>query len=213
MSPPWWLYVGSLSQFAPLATGLAPGRRQRGPRAWVLVWVGLYIATDVISWVLGRQGINNHWVSYVSTPLEAVAILWALSLWQRQAVARTAIRNSIPLVLLALLATIAFEDRNNFSRYTEPVLSMVVLLVALYTLATRSMETTDPLQRQDWFWICIAVAVVYGSIAALTPLAYAFVNTNRELVGHLYQIKTVVHVAAMTGLTIGLLCPTPPALS
>ncbi len=213
MTRPWYLHAGSFSQFLPIVAALVRRERPRGPRAWILVWLGLLLIADWIALYLAIRHANNRWVSYVFTPLQALAVLWAMMLWQRGPVARLAIRNSIPLVLLVVLGMNLFENVDSFSRFTEPLLSMVTLFVALYTLTVLSSEATEPLMRQDWFWICIGVAMAYGATATLTPLAFAFVDSHPEVVRRAYQVRLVVHVLAMSALSIGILCPTSPRFS
>ena len=36
---------------------------------------------------------------------------------------------------------------------------IVALGAALYTLLTRSAQETEPLLRQDWFWICAGLVL------------------------------------------------------
>lgn len=210
MNRPWFLYAGSLSQCVPIVAAVVHRRRPRGARGWILAWLALLLLADGIALYLGRQHLNNRWVSYAFTPLQALAVLWAMSLWQRGTVARLAIRNSIPLVLVVVVGMSFLEDTQSFSRYTEPILSMVALIVAVYTVASRSAATSDPLLRQDWFFIGIGVGLAYGATAALTPLAFAFARSNPELVNRAYFVRMIAHVLAMISISLGMLCPTPP---
>jgi hypothetical protein len=213
MTRPLLLYIGWFSTLVPIAATAAKREQLRGPRLWIVAWLVIMFVSDSLAYYLGTQHLNNRWLSYVSTPLQALVVLWALTLWQSNAVARAAIRNSIPLVMIAVAVLSLFEDRMNFSRYTEPVLATVTLFVALYTVTARSTDEVHPLMRQDWFWICIGVAVKHGATAALTPFAAAFVRSEPELVGRAYQVMAMIYVAAMALLMTGMLCPTSPKFS
>jgi len=179
---------------------LVKRERPQGPRLWILVWLVALFLSDCVAWWLGINHQNNRWLSYVSTPIQT-------------AVARATIRNSIPLVLLAVTVLSLLEDRMNFSRYTEPVPATVTMFVALYTVTVRSTDEMNPLLRQDWFWICIGVAVKHGATSALTPFAEAFVHSDPDLVIRAYQIMLAIYVTAMAALTTGMLCPMSPRLS
>src|SRR4051812_48719320 len=130
----WYLYMGWLCSLVPITAALWARRRPSPPHLLILVFCAVYFMTDSVALYFGPvRHLNNHWISYVATPVEAGLVLWALSLMQVRPVARTAIRNSVPVFILALLGLSLFEDFSNFSRYSEPALAMVVLIISLYT--------------------------------------------------------------------------------
>ena len=211
---PWPLYASLASQYLPLIAALIGRRQLTRPRLFVILWVGLYILMNLLGWVLQARGINNHFLTPVFTPFQGAAILWALSLWQTRQVARLTIRLAIPFFILAwAVFTLTIENLRNFSLAAEPVYSMLALGAAIYTLVARGTDATEPLTRQDWFWICGGLSLHFGALAVVLPLAAGLVESNPEVVIRAYTVRAVINTFAFICITIGFLCPKPATLS
>lgn len=202
-------YLAALSRLAPVAAGLGARGRLTGARAWVLVWCTIQVAADLVALLLDRDGHSTQWIQYCATPLEGATILWALSLWQRQALARLTLRLAIPLFLVAFGVLVALGDPRGATPLAGPVYTMLALGAALYTLGTRGHDEAESLWQSDWFWMCGGLMLYFGSGATLVPVGAVVARDHPELVIRASEVKSLVDIVAFAALTIGALCPLP----
>lgn len=209
------LYVLAASQVTPLCTGYVRRSQLHGARFWVFVWVVISAVMNLIGWAMGRMHVNNHLITYVFTPLQGAAILWALSLWQTRPLAVLTTRIAIPCFLVAwALAVLFVESASNFSMFAEPIYSMLALGAAAYTLVSRSGDTVDPLPQQDWFWICGGLSLYFAALTVLLPLAATLVYSRPDIVVRAYNVHALVTTPAFLCIAIGFLCQaSKPTLS
>jgi hypothetical protein len=208
------MWAAFASEAAPL---LAAGTR-RSPltpaRRWVLAWTGLYVVMNTIGVIFAARHVNNHFLTYVFTPLQGATILWALSLWQTRQIATLTMRIAIPFFVIAwAVLTLTVEDYGNFSKAAEPVYSMLALAAVLYTLVARSGDAVEPLMHLDWFWICIGLALHFGSLAVLLPLAAGLLYKVENIVVKAYIVRSWLEVVAFLCIAYGFLCPVPTTRS
>jgi len=204
---PLILYAGFAAQAAPLATAYVQRAEMTPARFWVFIWLVLWAIMNAAGYVVARLHYNNHFLSYIFTPFQGAAILWALSLYQVRPVARVAIRITIPIFVIAwALALLFIENSRNFSTIAEPVYSILALGTALYTLVTRSSDATEPVTRQDWFWICGGLALYFAALTVLLPLAAATVYSRPDITTRAYVVDTIVNILACLCLANGFLC-------
>lgn len=213
MRATWLIYLAIFSDTWPAIAGLASRRARQGPRGWIVVYSLLLTFGTSLEFVLGRQSINNHFLTYLLKPVQGSVLLWALSLWQSKPMARLTVRIVIPVFLVAWVFMALLEDRRTFSTIAYPVYALLVLGTVAYTLYSRSSDAVEPIVRQDWFWVCIGLALAFGSSAAFQPLAAAFVRTHPEIILRAQHVRAVVNLVAFAAITWGLLCPTPLASS
>ena len=201
------VHVGVMSVLAPLGTAYLRRRQLTPAQFWVFIWLFLLAIMNIIGYVVGRLHYNNHFLTYVFTPFQDAAILWALSLYQLQPVVRAAIRIAIPVFVVAwALALPLIENVNNFSLFAEPVYSILALGAAVYTLASRSSEATEPVQQQDWFWICAGLALYFAALTVMLPLSATFVYSRPDIVIRAYNVNSVVSIVAFACIANGFLC-------
>ena len=198
-----------LSQLVPVAAGLGARGRLTGARAWVLAWCAIQVAADLLALLLGRDGRTAQWIDYSVTPLAGATILWALSLWQRRAVARLTLRLAITLFVIAFGVLVALGDPRGATPLAGPVYVMLALGAALYTLGTRGNGEAESLWQSDWFWMCGGLALFFGSAATLAPVGAVLAPGHPELVNRASTVKSLVEIVAFAALTIGALCPLP----
>ena len=205
---PWLNYLGVASAAIPPLATLALRRRPRGAAAWVLAWTVLLAVEGIVGIGLASRGINNHWLRYVAMPADGALILWAVSLWQMRAPPARALRVAIPvfLALWTVLVT-AVETTRPFSTVAEPLVSLICLGAAAFTLVARSVEEREPLVRQDWFWTCGGLTLYFGSLTTLGPLA-ALLGGTLTLLARAYELKSVVDVVAFLAIARGITCRT-----
>jgi len=206
-SGPLFLYAGFAAQAAPLATAWAKRAEMTPARFWVFVWLVLWAVMNTIGYIVAKLHYNNHFLSYIFTPFQGAAILWALSLYQIRPVARVAIRIIIPIFVVAwALALLFLENTRHFSTIAEPVYSILALGTALFTLVSRSGEATEPVTQQDWFWICGGLALYFAALTVLLPLAAATAYSRPDIITKAYFVDTIVNILACMCIANGFLC-------
>ncbi|MCI0455407.1 MAG: hypothetical protein L0Z62_00335 [Gemmataceae bacterium] len=166
--------------------------------------------------VLGRRGVNNLWVGYVSTPAGGILLMLGLAHWQRSVLERGAIRAAIPVYLLAWAGLVAIgEDTQRFSVVAFPLHALLLLALCLWTLGRNALEEErQPLLRADWFWVGVGFALINGAAAAIEPLSVMLVHQDRvNLLVTAFNLKAGIDLAGTLSITLGMLCPLATAPS
>jgi hypothetical protein len=207
---PWILYADLVATAFPLASGLVARGRLTPGRRWVVVWSGVFVVANLGALLLGMQSRNNHWITYVVTPITGALALEAFSTWQTSAIARLAMRLAIPLLAITWVSIVlVLENTNTFSLVAEPFAGLLILAAATYTLISRAFAEPGSLFRQDWFWIAVGMALYAGMAVALPPTAHWLLARHPELVAQAYQIKAAAEILALVLIARGVLCPIP----
>ncbi len=160
------------SQAVPLVAFVASRNRTR---AGALVAAGAFVSfvANMVGRYLAHAVGNNQVVSYISSPITATCFLLAFALWSITDRERQLFRWSVFAFLVAWLLLVAFfEDVRDFDRLTGPLYSLTGLAGALWTM-TRRAGTVEAiaLQRFDWFWICLGIAIQGAATAVSSPIA------------------------------------------
>jgi hypothetical protein len=213
MDPRWLLMASTASQLFPFVGLLRFGRRLPTPRRWVLAWSAVFFLADLVAIAVAYLWGRNLWTQYFITPIEDVLLLYTLSLWQRESIARLAFRVAIPLFLIAWLIIVPIEGINNFSLFAWPFQALVMLAASLYTLVSKTMAGSDGVTRHDWFWVSLGTSLYFAPVTALHPFAHAFIDTNPELVRLAYVVKAVLNILVFLLIARGMLCPLIPERS
>lgn len=156
---------------------------------------------------LALTGRNNHWLTYAALPAETALVLWALAEWQTRDVARLTLRLAIPLAITVWgVLVAAVENTSTFSTAAEPLLSVLGLAAAAWTLVDRSMNDAEgSLAGQSWFWTCAGLCLYFGSSSTIGPLA-ALLGGDRTLVARAYVLSWVINVVAFLSIARGVTC-------
>ena len=174
-------------------------------RKWVVIWSGFMVTMSALSLYFALQHQNNHWMSYAFNPVAAALILWALSWWQTGRRPAIVIRLLIPTIIIAWVPIVVLlEDTKSFSLLGEPLVGMVVLVTAIYTLAARTLRETRSLTEQDWFWAAIGIAVYHGAVVGFHPVSYWLLQTRPQLVIRAMEINALVEVTALLAIAWGM---------
>src|SRR5258706_10966562 len=117
MRIPWILYADMASSGAPLAAAIIARRGFSTPaRRLMVAWSALLLASNLLALLLAHQGQNNHWLSYIVTPIAGMLALWALSLWQTSPVVMLSLRLLVPLLAITWIGMVLFvENTQTFS--------------------------------------------------------------------------------------------------
>lgn len=210
-SIPLVLHAAALSQALPLLAALRYGRLLPTPRRWVVAWCVVSLLSDSIQFLIRRSHQNNLLVWYIAVPVSNAIMLWTLSLWQRDSIARLAFRLAIPLYLLALLVLVpTLGSVDVFAQFTWPFQGLVLLAASLYTLIRRTADETAPITSRDWFWITLGVSIYFSIKVALPPFVQVTVRTNPDLAAVAYVVSAWIDILALLLIARGMLCPLPP---
>lgn len=200
--------VGTACEATPLAVLVVRRRRPRGARAWVAAWVAYGLAIDLVASSFAIRGVPNLWIVYFLMPVSVGLALWALSLWHTNEVWRLTFRIAIvPLLLAWGILTLAVEDTSTFSKAAEPMVKLVTLAAAAFTLLSGSLSRRGDLLRQDWFWISAGMVLYFGCGATLGPVS-ALLNAHApQLLMDVYTVWTLMGSAAFLLIAKGMACP------
>ena len=204
------MHAAAWSQAAP-SLALAKVRRWDQPgRRWAAVACLINVAGDIINYGLGKAGINNLWVGYISTPASSAFILLALTAWQTSAATRRMMVLAIPAYLAMWIAAILFtEDLRRFSNVAFPVHSLFLLACCVWTLLRMALvDHPFPFARTDWFWIVGGFAVLIGTAAAAEPLLGIFIARSQiDQAMAVVNFRAAFQLLALIAITTGMLCP------
>jgi hypothetical protein len=210
----WILWAATAAQAFPLVGLLRFGWRLTAARWWTLAWCAVFLLGDVVMIAVAQTSGRNLWTNYLVTPIEDVILLYLLSLWQREGVARLTYRVAIPLFLVTWAVLVfAVEDTNNFSLVAKPFQALLMAGASLYTLLARSLTERERVTQQDWFWVSLGTTLYYAPVTALHPFAHAFVATRVDLVRLAYLLKAGIDIVAFILIARGMLCPLTPERS
>jgi hypothetical protein len=178
-------------------------------RWWVAAWALALTLESAVVYALAMRNINNHMVGYVFEPVVGGLALWAISCWQPDRTARSALRFAVPLfVIVSVVLIYAFEDRSTFSVVSTPFHYLVQLFAALWTFVRLSMLSDDPIVRQDWFWIMGGMILIAAVSTALGPLAWYLLRPRVDLLHAMLNVRAGAYLAAFVAITWGMLCQT-----
>ena len=194
----------------PLLTAAVARRRLTAGR-WLVVGWGVYsVLWTALQWAVAHHG-SNLWLIYIGTPLEGSLVLLALSWWQERPLYRLVLRWAVVAALvLHVAAVLLLENRTGFPIATMPTYALVCLVASLFTLVSRSLASTEPLTRQDWFWVTGGFAMYFAAFGTIAPLAAAL-HDNRPALLQIFDVFGLVNILAYAVVAVGLLCPTESA--
>jgi hypothetical protein len=204
---PWVVYASAAAELLPLVAALLLWRHLSSSLKWIAGWSGLLVAGEVTTLGLALQGVNNHWVNYVGTPIAAGLVLWALAHWYPSSGGQRAVRMLIPIMMVFWIAMIALvEEIRTFSVIAEPILGLVLFASALSTLIARSLREEGRLRDQSWWWVSLGLLVSFGTTVAFAPAAYILLQEAPHLLIRAYEIRAGLTIVAFLLITRGMLC-------
>lgn len=187
------------------------GRQPPTPLRRLAVWSLFLLVTDLLEFVAGAATGNNLWLEYVVLPLELCFTLWILAAWQPDRRWSRRYEIAIP-VIVAVVAVLllAVDPAAQFYLWIGPVLSLVAVLATMLTLIPRSLLSRTTLTNQDWFWVCLGLALFWACFAPVPPFMQAFLGTRTEWVVGFLLTRAWLTVAAFLLITWGVFCQRLP---
>ena len=208
---PLIMHLGPVSPLWPLGVLIIKGMGTPA-RKWLFVSASLSLLADSVSLALALNGVNNHWVSYLLTPLFGAAILVTLSYWHQSRSSRYSIRIAAAvLVGIAGILTLTLEDLTTFSNYASPLRSLLILGVSAWTLLDnwRSSHRVSTWWREECFWVVIGFALYSAVSASISPLSALLTKYDVSMMFLLFQVKSVLMAISFILISVGILWRTP----
>lgn len=180
-------------------------------RVWAALALLASVTGDSAQLLMGRRQLPNLWVGFVSTLVTGLFVVTALAEWQISSRARRFMYLALAAYVAVWGITAVMDDPREFSVLAVPVHSVLVLLLSLWTLISNSLDPRRlPLTRQDWFWACLGLALLYGATSAMQPLLRILMTQGRmDEAESVLTFKAGIQVVAMLLITAGMLCPVP----
>ena len=208
MRGPLIFYLAIVSQATPALAALAARRPLDPARAYTLAWCGVMLAVDLVGMALAWNRVSNLWLSYILAPVSAAFVLWTLSHWQAAEVARLTCRIAIvPTVVAWGVLTWLVEGVSTFSLAAAPMVKLVCLAAAAFTLVAGSLHERQALLRRDWFWVSAGMTLYFATSAALEPLGALLLASRPDLVKNAYECHAGLDVVAFLLIARGMTCP------
>lgn len=174
----------------------------------MLVWTAVQLLESLAQLLLGLHDVHNLWLVYVLAPVDCGVLLWALSLWQTNEVSRLAFRVAIPASVVAFYVLAATLDATSrFSRAALPMVQLVALAAAAYTLVSRSRIARGDLVWEDWFWVCAGMTLLFALDAMIGPLSRILLADDPALFRRAYEFHAALEILGFVAIAWGILCP------
>jgi hypothetical protein len=211
MKPTVLMHASVVSELLPVAGALLARDRLTPARRWVIAWCLLLVVEDGVNFVMASKGINNLWVGHIAAPLTGAVALWMLSLWQETRTSRLALRIAIPIfVAVSAALSLTVDDPTTFSMVAAPFHYLVLLFAALWTFVRRSLNQREKLATSGWFWILAGFMVYNGSSIAIQAVVWYLYDAGQaHLLQHVFDVRSLVQIAAFIVMAGGMLCPVP----
>lgn len=213
MQIPILAYFTSASQLLPIFASLRHGRSLPTARRWIVAFAVLGLVGDAVQLQFALRKIQNIWMGYISGPILVVTALIALSHWHSNARFRRGLWIIAGgFVLTVVLLVLSVEDTTKFSLIRRPLESFLVVSAALFTLLVLIREEQQQLFQQDWFWICLGLALRYGGAIAIDPVARLLIGDS-GVVSSALLVRQVINAIAYVIIARGIWCPILPQRS
>lgn len=156
-----------------------------------VILFGIAVVFDQIINYLGSQKQNtwlliNFWIL-----IEYVGTVYVFSYWQKNIRVQKVLRWSIPIYFVFWLIAKVFqiEDLHWFPQYTRSIASIILTIVAIYTLIKLG-ETGTYIYKHYQFWVCVGVLFYFSGNIILFSLS------DLRLVINLFLIHTILNIFA-----------------
>lgn len=208
MSIPALIYVVSAAQGLPvIAVAAVGGRRPSVPQKRLAIMGAVLVFGDTLSVLFTALFHYNLWIQWFMMPLEMLLTLWILASWHEPMFRRIyATAGAMVAVLVGLFITLPDRSRI-FEQFLSPVIALVTLGATVHTLVLLSLRSYVPLPRQDWFWVCIGLALFWLMYVPIAPFADALVRSKVDWVMTAYIARAWVCLFSFLLISWGVVCP------
>lgn len=146
---------------------------------------------DLIINYLTSQGINSWLLINFWILIEYVATIYVFSYWQKNSQLQNILRWTIPVYIVFWIIAKVFEIEGLhwFPQYTRSVSSIILTVLALYTLIKLG-ETGSFIYKHYQFWISVGVLLYFSGNIVLFSLS------DLKLVSNLFFIHNILDISA-----------------
>lgn len=217
MRAPLIVWVAVWVQLLPLVVAARRWRELDRAHWGILAWLLLLVALDFFqyTWSIVLHRGNNLFMEHLSPALQGTLILLVLAEWQVLPVARNTVRIMVPLALIWwAVSTAFFEDTDNFSVLSTPVIGLLALAAALLAFVTRLQDVEVPVLRTSWCWILMGLAVFFATGSTISIFQHvATARQEWDLLIRALLYKSGIDILAISCIAWGFLWPIPPGSS
>lgn len=199
-------YLSAASPVLPVVVAVGKGRVLEN--RWVLAACLISLVGDATGLFYSNRGQNNLWISYLVTPLQFACMLLALAALLTTAQEQMTVKLTAVLLLAVsgVLAVMA-EDLSNFSRYSLPLGSLLVLGASVWTLVRQgSGSALGTAAVPGGFWLPSGFAIYGAVMAAYMPLLGGFVSSDRGFVEAVLKVKSALVIVSFCLVAWGISC-------
>jgi hypothetical protein len=183
--------ISAHSSIIPLLSGVIFFRDFSKDLKLYAIFFTIAVIFDQIITYLSSQQQNtwlliNFWIL-----IEYVVTIYVLSYWQKNNKLQKVLRWSIPVYTIFWLIAKIFqiEDLHWFPQYTRSIASIILTIVAIYTLVKLG-ETGTLIHKHYQFWVCIGVLFYFSGNIILFSLS------DLKLMINLYYIHSILNISA-----------------
>lgn len=203
-----FLALATLTLLLPLGQVWSRWKGYSDAQKLFALYIGLELATEVISFILGRMGRTNIWVAHIVMPIEAMIIVYTFAAWQVDRSTHLWLSRAAPLMLLFWVpAVLGWEPLNDFNIGTDSMEAIICLAVAAYTVVRRFFEDDGPAVDRDWFWIGAGVMLYFATSALMLPLIGYLSKVSRDTAIATLSVQGGFGVFANVLYYYGMRCP------
>jgi hypothetical protein len=180
----------------------------RGLRVLVL-YAGIAFLTEVISFILVRQGIKTLFISHIFTVIEFAFLVLIFSLWQKNRMLSLILRATIPINTFVVFMGLLFEGATHFNSFSGPLANLVLVAASAHTLFELNKEEHYvSVWRLPQFWVSSGVLVYYASTLVVFSLTNVLIQ-DLELLKTVFLAHAVINSVTNLVYTGGFLCQLP----
>jgi len=137
--------------------------------------------TEIVSFILSIQRINNHWVAQIYDLLEYILVMLVLSTWQKDSKTRYYFRLTIPVyVLFWVISKFTFEQLNGIGNYTHTFSVVAFIIASVSSLIYFVTEEQGHLIREARFWIACGLLLFFCGNFMFYLLIKDFISLNPQ---------------------------------
>jgi len=193
---PYSIYL--LSLLLPSLAGVIGFRRTNRDMKLLLVLFLTTLIVETMSLIVALNGYSNNWIQDIFLPIEYTFFALLFRMWQTGKMQKKLISYSIPVFILADLATlILLKNMDEMNSFAISLSCVFYVSMASYTLFTLEARDTGTMYKDYRFWICSGLLLY-----AAGSLSF-YVFTRMIVVYAVYYVHLGVNMAAnilyMTG--------------
>jgi hypothetical protein len=136
------------------------------------------VLSDVMLLIVRALLGNNHWVTWITEPVEVALTIWVLSYWHTKRTAAWYRGAPTVLMIASAAALLVADPAQEFDKWIGPAMGLVALIAALHTGVRESLRSTTMLTGEPWFWICSGLALFWLGYIPVDAFAATYLRSN-----------------------------------